>query len=281
VSFWEALVLGGVQGATEFLPVSSSGHLVIFEALMGLSLPGVSFEIAVHVATLVSVLLVYRGRVARLVTGALGRDPDAWRYLGLLALATVPAALVGVLLGDAVRVLFDVPAVAGVALLVTGGLLWSIRGILRRERGADGVAEATASRVAPGIAHGLTVPSVSQAVLMGLAQAFALIPGISRSGTTVVVGLWVGVEATEAAAFSFLMAVPAIAGAAILQLLVAPSGGANGDLPVLAAAFVTAAVVGVLAIRAFVALLAHRSFHRFALYCWVAGGSFLLWLGLV
>jgi len=125
-----------------------------------------------------------------------------------------------------------------------------------------------------------SAPGPGVALLMGLAQAFALIPGISRSGTTVVVGLWLGVDAGEAAAFSFLMAVPAILGAAALQVPGASaeiSAGVGGPLVL---GFVVAAGVGVLAIRTFVAVLARRSFHRFAIWCWVVGAGFLLYLGL-
>jgi undecaprenyl pyrophosphate phosphatase UppP len=113
VTIWEALILGVIQGATEFLPVSSSGHLVMGQAVLGLSVPGVFFEVAVHLATLVSVLVVYRERVARLVMGAVRREGHAWRYIGLLILATVPAAVIGVGLGDQIEALFEAPAAAG------------------------------------------------------------------------------------------------------------------------------------------------------------------------
>ncbi len=257
MTLWEALVLGVIQGATEFLPVSSSGHLVMGQAVLGLSVPGVFFEVAVHLATLVSVLVVYRERVARLVVGAIRREGEAWRYIGLLLLATLPAAVIGVGLGDQVEALFEAPAVAGVALLVTGGILWSARTALAR--GPD--------------AH----PGVRTAVLMGLAQAFALVPGISRSGTTVVMGVWLGVEARETAAFSFLMAIPAIAGAAVLK---APemAGGAGVSAGALWMAAVAAGVTGVLAIRSFVVLLQRQAFHRFGFYCWAVGLAFLLYL---
>jgi len=206
VTAWEALVLGVVQGATEFLPVSSSGHLVIAQALLGLTLPGVLFEVAVHVATLVSILLVYRERITGLVAGALERDPEAVRYVLLVVVATIPAALVGLTAKDAIEALFESPVVPGVALLVTGTFLWTTR---------RAVARATLER-----------PGWIAALLIGAAQAFALVPGISRSGATVVAALWLGVKGREAAAFSFLMAVPAIAGAAVCATRL--SGKLNG-----------------------------------------------------
>lgn len=256
MSLWEALVLGVIQGATEFLPVSSSGHLVLGQELMGLAIPGVVFEVAVHVATLVSILVVYRARVTRLVTGSLRGDRASLRYVGLLVLATIPAAVIGLLFRDAVEAIFDDPVVTGVAFLVTGGLLWSSRAALRRDPGGE--------------------PTLRSAMVMGVSQAFALVPGISRSGTTVVAGLWSGVAGREAAAFSFLMAVPAIAGAAVLQV---PELNAAG-IPVgpLLAGSAAAAVTGVLAIRTFVALLKNQAFHRFAYYLWPLGVGFLAYL---
>lgn len=301
MSFLEALLLGIVQGATEFLPVSSSGHLVISQVLLGLTIPGVFFEVAVHVATLLSVLLAYRGRVAGLARGAVRGERSAWRYLGLIALATLPAAALGIFFRDAIEALFESPVAPGVALLVTGAVLWSSRWALSRQ-------EEPSSPVSPtDVSGGGKAPDVKPAtegaggpppeplsvdpgalgamgagaaLLIGFGQAFALVPGISRSGTTVVVALWLGVEAREAAAFSFLMAIPAIGGAALLQLpeLLGEGAGVSGQA--LLVGSVAAAVVGVVAIRTFVAMLRRRSFHTFAYYCWLVGTGFLAYLWL-
>jgi undecaprenyl-diphosphatase len=261
LSFWEAVLLGIVQGATEFLPVSSSGHLVIGQALLGIDQPGIFFEVAVHVATLLSVLLVYRQRVAELFVGAVRREPRALRYVGLILLASVPAGIVGVFFEDAVTALFDNPWTVGVALLVTGGMLWSTR--VAQRRNPEPV-ELDATR----------------AFLIGVAQAVAITPGISRSGSTVTTGLWLGVEAREAAAFSFLMSLPAIGGAALLQVPELLEGEMDMTAGVLMAALVASAVTGVLAIRTFLAMLQRRAFHHFGLYCWVVGVAFLAWLAL-
>jgi len=257
VTPWDAALLGFIQGATEFLPVSSSGHLVMAQALLAIDLPGVVFEVAVHVATLVSILLVYRERVVALLRGALGGDRSAFEYVGFLVVATLPAALLGVFAMDAIEGLFDDPRVPGIALLVTGALLWSSRAAITR---------ATDTR-----------PTWVTAFLIGLAQAFALVPGISRSGTTVVAALWLGLEAREAAAFSFLMAVPAIAGAAVLQVPEV-ANGTGLSATVLLVGGLVAAVTGVLAIRTFVAMLGRKAFHFFAPYCWIAGAAFLVYL---
>lgn len=256
MSLWEAIVLGIVQGATEFLPVSSSGHLVMSQELLGIVIPGILFEVAVHLATLVSIVVVYRQRLAELVVGCLRGDKEALSYAGLLVLATIPAAVLGLFFEDAVSAAFDDPAVTGVALLVTGGLLWSTRWATARKPEGR--------------------PTVRSALLMGFAQAFALIPGISRSGSTVVAGLWGGVAGREAAAFSFLMAIPAILGAAVLKL---PDVQGTGlSTAALAAGSLAAGITGVAAIRVFVALLRKQAFHRFAYYLWPVGIAFLVYL---
>jgi undecaprenyl-diphosphatase len=257
VTLLESIILGIVQGATEFLPVSSSGHLVIFQTLLGVEAAGVVFEVAVHVATLVSILVVYRTRVSSLAVGAVHRDAESLRYVGLLVVATVPAAVVGLLAKDAVEALFENPVAPGVALLVTGLLLWSSRAAMPRAIGS--------------------IPTWTAALLIGIAQAVALVPGISRSGSTVVAALWLGVAPREAAAFSFLMAIPAIAGAAVLQIGDLAAGG-GPDVATLAVGAVFAAITGVLAIRTFVAMLAKRSFYLFAPYCWIVGALFLVYL---
>ena len=267
MSLLEAVLLGVVQGLTEFLPVSSSGHLVVGQALLGIELPGVDFEVAVHFATLVSVLVAYRHRVGALMRESVRLDPAAWRYLGLIALANVPAAGAYFLLGDAVEAAFETPAAAGVAFLVTGGVLWSARAAMRRK---------TPRGTFEGGAPGLGV-----AMLIGVAQAFALVPGISRSGSTVVAALWLGMESDDAAEFSFLMSAPAILGAVLLQLLDVGETSSSLGAPPLVLGAVAAAATGLLAINVFLAVLSARSLHRFALYPWVLGLLFLayLWIG--
>lgn len=256
MSLFEAILLGVVQGLTEFLPVSSSGHLVMGQALLGIRLPGVRFEVVVHLATLCAVLWVYRRRVVELASGGLRGGRPEWRYIGLLGLASVPAGLVGVLGRDWFEATFDRPMLAAGFLVVTGFVVYSIRHTAPRAEEPE--------------------PDAGQAATIGVAQALAILPGISRSGTTVAAGAWRGVDAVAAAEFSFLLSVPAILGAGLLQLGdVAASDGGPGLLP-LTAGFAAALVAGIVAIRWFVRLLEARSFHRFAWYCWVAGGAYLL-----
>ena len=255
MSLLEALVLGLVQGLTEFLPVSSSGHLVLGQALLGIDLPGVTFEVTLHLATLCAVLWVYRGRVGSLAAGAVRGDGASWAYIGLLALASVPAGLAGVLARDWFESAFGRPVFAAALLMVTGFLVYSVR--FSSPRADD------------------PTPSARQAVWIGIAQAAAILPGISRSGATVAMGTWRGVEAVAVAEFSFLMSVPAILGAGLLQLGGAGGAGGTGSI-VLAAGFAAALIAGVAAIRLFVRMLEAGAFHRFAWYCWAAGSAYLV-----
>jgi undecaprenyl-diphosphatase len=258
VTYWESIILGFVQGVTEFLPISSDGHLVIFQTLLGVNPPGIVFEVALHVATLISIIFAYRVRVADLTRGVLRRDPVALRYLWLLIVATIPAGLVGVLLNEPLQALFDTPAAAGIGLLITGTALWTSRAALPRATG--------------------TVPGWKAALIIGVGQALAIAPGVSRSGMTIVSALWLGVEAREAAAFSFVMAIPAIAGAAVLEL---PNlGGSGMPAGLLLAGSVVACFTGILAIRTLILLLQRRAFHAFAPYCWAAGTLFLVYLAM-
>ena len=259
MNFFEAIVLGLVQGLTEFLPVSSSGHLVIAETLLDVPTPGVFVEVALHLATLISVLIVYHRRVGSLAVGAVRGDPMAWRYIGLLLLASVPAGIVGVFFEDRIEAAFDAPWVTGAMLLVTGVLLWSTRRIGDR-RWED----------RPGIGH---------AIGMGIAQAFAILPGISRSGSTITVGLWGRLQGDSAAEFSFLMSVIAVSGAVVLQVGDIGTSVQQVGTGALIAGCLSALVSGILAIRLLIWLLQKQTFYAFAYYVWIAGGLFLIYLG--
>lgn len=182
----EHIILGLIQGITEFLPVSSSGHLVIFKFLMGVASPGAATEIALHVATAMAVIIV------------LFRDLKAllnWRYLGLLVLGLAPAAIIGLVFKDMIESSFDNPIPVGFFLVLTGSLLLITRWVKPK-----------------------AVPlNWWRALIIGLAQVCALLPGISRSGTTIAVALLLGIEPEEAFRFSFFMLLPAVIGGAILD----------------------------------------------------------------
>ena len=260
MTWYEAVILGVLQGATEFLPVSSSGHLVMGQALLGIELPGAGFETVLHAATLLSVAIVYRARIAALLAGVVRGERDQLRYAGLLLLASAPAAVAGIGFGGFFESLFDRPWIAGAGLLASGGVVWTARRALAR--GPDGA------------------PGAGTALVVGLAQAAAIVPGVSRSGATVVAALWRGVGASEAAAFSFLMSMVAVGGAALLKLPEVMTAGGPLTPGVLAAGGAAACATGVVAIRVFRAMLDNRSFHAFAPYLWAAGAAFLLYTGL-
>lgn len=248
----EALVLGLVQGLTEFLPVSSSGHLVVFQTLFGVQGPSVAFDAAVHGATLLAIVVYFRGRLAEIVTT---RDLD---YLGKLALGTVPIAVVGGVWQSEVEAAFHAPAIVPITLAATGTLLLSL--YLRRAE------------------NGRPEPTWAMAFAIGLAQAVALLPGISRSGSTIVAALWLGLAAPAAAEFSFLLGIPALAGAVGLQadVMVDVADG-SGSVP-LAIGTIVAFASGLAAITLVFRLLARKGFRRFGFYCWAVALAFAGWL---
>ena len=284
MTVWEATALGLLQGATEFLPVSSSGHLVIGQLAWGIEAPGVVLEVTLHLATLFSVVWAYRERIGWLIRGALVLRPDALRLVGLLAVASVPAAAVGFTAGRHVSALFEDARVTGMALLVTGMVLWwggrGGRTMASGETVEHGPAACGPSTGRADYARA-TLPTWRTAAVIGIAQALALVPGISRSGMTVATALRCGMGGREAAEFSFLMAIPAILGAAVLNLPTALSAAEEYGVAFvapLAVGFVVATVTGVLAIRTLVAALKGGRLRWFAPYCWVVGCSFLVWL---
>jgi undecaprenyl-diphosphatase len=257
MTWWEGVVLGVIQGLTEFLPVSSSGHLVVAEKMLGVPPHSVVVEVALHVATLIAVLVVYRARVWDLLRGMSRRQGGAWRYVALLLVASIPAGVIGGLFDRWFEEAFSSLGVVGVDFVLTGFILWSTR-------------RAAARAVRP-------EPTFAGAGAIGLAQAFAILPGISRSGSTITASLWVGLSPAEAAEFSFLMSVPVIAGAALLKAAGLAGAAATVGAGPLVLSFVTALVCGVLAIEVLVRMLVRGAFHRFAPYCWALGAITIVW----
>jgi undecaprenyl-diphosphatase len=261
VTLWQGILLGLVQGLTEFLPVSSDGHLAVIGVVAGVRTPGVLVEVALHVATLGSILVVYGGRFGRLVAGVIRRQPADVRYAGLLILGMLPAVIVGVLFEDLVGKAFDSLWVAGVGFLVTGAALWSTRHF---------------------VGTGTDRPAPGGALVIGLAQALAILPGVSRSGMTIASGLRLGMGTVAAADFSFLMAIPLIGGAGLWEARHISAEAAHITAVPLLAGCVVAFVSGVFAIRFLVALLQRGRFHAFAPYCFAIGGltlAYALWRG--
>lgn len=249
----EAVILGLVQGLAEFLPISSSGHLVLVEHWLGISSADLIFEVAVHAGTLLSVLVYFRSRLYELSMAAIGKGGDAAsishsrRLIVYLAIGSTPAAAVGLLFKDTIEAAFANSHIAAVFLIVTGVLLLST--YLRKHSDRD--------------------LSPVSAFVIGCAQAVAILPGISRSGSTISAGLWCGVKPALAAEFSFLLSIPAVLGAIILTLTDVWGTGQLG-VPHLVGAFV-AAVTGYYALRLVFAFLRGGRFGLFGVYCVVVG----------
>jgi undecaprenyl-diphosphatase len=253
----EAALLGVVQGLTEFFPVSSSGHLAMFQAFLGGRDSGaLIFEVSVHVATLVAIVAFYRERIWSLVVGVFHRERDAIEYVAKLGVATLPSVVVGLTAKDWIETQFSNPVLVGCALLVTGAIVFSARWTL-----AGAVAAA---------------PSWLAVLAIGLAQSFAILPGISRSGSTVAIALALGVAPRAAAEFSFLLGIIAITGAAVLTLPELSQAAPDALLNV-AVGSAAALASGLVAIWLFVQMLDRSLFHYWAWYCWAVGAAFLAW----
>lgn len=266
-----AILLGAVQGVAEFLPISSSGHLVVFGAVLehGLGLEGsekehVVMNVALHVGTLFSIVLVYWQDLRTLLYRP--------KLCAFIVLATIPAAVVGLTLKSQLEQAFSSPLVVACGWVVTGGLLLYGQNNHRNERTLDAM-------------------TARDALLVGLFQSVALVPGISRSGSTISGGLLTGLRRDTAASFSFLIAIPAIAGAAVVQskdliVLVLKGeslGAATADSPgwmAMLAGAVTAFLVGVVALRWLRAMISQGKLHWFAYYCLTMAGITVLWQGL-
>lgn len=255
MSWIEAIVLGIVQGLTEFLPVSSSGHLAIGKALFGIETTDLSFEVIVHAATVAATIVVFRKDIAALLRGLFKWQMNAeTRYLLLIALSMIPVFIVGVFFKDSVESVFGSGlTVVGCALLVTAALLF-LSETLALRRGGEG-----------GKMNG------KSALWMGLAQAVAVLPGLSRSGSTIAAGLLCGVKKEEVTRFSFLMVLVPILGEAFLDVASGDfSASSVGVMPLLLG-FAAAFVSGLFACRFMIAIVRKAQLRWFALYCVLAG----------
>jgi undecaprenyl-diphosphatase len=255
----QALVMGVVQGLTEFLPVSSSGHLILVPWLLGWHDPfidSLAFSVMLHLATLVALLIYFRADWLRLIPAglaavrdrSLGSDPDR-RLAWLLVAATIPAVIAGVLLNDIVETAVRRPELVAITLTIGAVILWVADRVGRKASGIEAV----------------TFPV---AIGIGVAQAVALVPGISRSGMSISAGLFAGLTREAAARFSFLMATPVIAGAGLWELkkLVTGEAGVSVDLAPLVVGMIAALVAGLLAIELTLRYLRTRSLTIFVVY---------------
>jgi undecaprenyl-diphosphatase len=247
----QALVLGILQGLGEFLPISSSGHLIVFPWLLGWEVQSLSFDVALHVGTLAAVLWAFRGDwvtiAARTAQGLRKGNPFAepeGRLLGMLALGSVPAAVAGLLLEDWAETVFRSPGLVAVTMAVMGIVLFLA------DRRAEHAGDPRPI-------------NLRDALLIGCAQALALVPGVSRSGATITMGLFLGYRREEAARFSFLLATPITFGAALLKV---PHLFEGGDLVPVLIGMVAAGVVGFLSIRLLLSYVRTRTYRPFVVY---------------
>ena len=267
----EAILLGAIQGLTEFLPISSSGHLVLFQHLLGFRQPEILFDICLHVGTLVAICAVFFRDILHILDtllrlpqksrGAGGlanlyRSDEDVRMAAMIVFGSIPTALLGLMLHPYADRLFSSVTLVGVMLLVTGSLLWLTRRTAEQGRPVMGL-------------------TVKDALLIGLAQGLAILPGISRSGATISTALFAGVDRKTAGRYSFLLSIPAILGALVLE---ADTAISQTSIPagVILIGAAAAAGVGYAALRILLFVVNRGKMHRFAPYCWLVGATALL-----
>lgn len=256
MTVFQAIVLGAIQGLSEFLPISSSAHLYLSRRVLGWPEPGLAFDVALHLGTLVAVLVYFRLEWWRLLLATMrvvrGRRMETAdeRRVGLLVVATLPAVIGGFLLADYAETIFRHPAVTATTLIVFGILLWTVDRVAPRDRA-------------------LVEMGWKSALAIGVAQVLAFVPGVSRSGATMTAGRALRFDRESAAVFSFLMSMPAIAGAGILEV---PHLLSTSDslLPLILG-IVSSALAGWAAIAVLLRYVSRRSYGLFAAYRVLAG----------
>lgn len=262
MNWLQALVLGLVQGLTEFLPVSSSGHLAIGREILGVEASGdLVFEVAVHAATVMATIVVFRKEIWKLLRGLFKIEyNDETDYVLKICVSMIPVFIVGVFFKDYVEGLFSSLSVVGLALLVTAVLLFFSDAVSR--------SRTMEQKGSAAIRNGI---SFRQALIVGLGQAFAVVPGLSRSGTTISTGLLSGVKREAVAQFSFLMVLVPILGEAFLDVVGGEVASSSISAGALLIGFVSAFVSGLFACKVMIALVKRAKLKWFALYCAVVG----------
>jgi len=260
LSLLQALVLGLVQGLTEFVPVSSSGHLVLVPAVLGWAQPPLVFVVLLHLGTLVSLLVYFRAELLPMVGigGVPGPERASPRTLLWMVVATGVTGVLAFPAKDRVELMFESPSIVAGMLVVTAAVLLAAERLGRGERPLGKV-------------------GAKDAVIVGAAQALAVMPGLSRSGMTIASGLLAGLSRQAAARFAFLISMPAIAGAAALSLPHLPDGGWTISLAPCIVGFISAAVSGYVAVGLVMGFVQQRRLKWFAGYCLLVG-VMALWL---
>jgi undecaprenyl-diphosphatase len=271
----QAITLGTIQGLTEFLPISSSGHLVIFQYIFGLREAELLFDISVHLGTLVAVIIFLRKEVVSIIRSlvrgtadvfsgnperrkALFQDPDL-RLALLVIIGSIPTAAIGLMFKQMAETLFSTILIVGVNLIITGCLLWFTRRFGSRGRSLERL-------------------SWRDALMIGTVQGIAILPGISRSGSTISTGIFLGINHELSARFSFLLSIPAVLGATLLSFR--EFIGVDGAVwQIWLAGMFSAGIVGYLALKILVYIVRNGNLFSFAPYCWLTG-SIALWWGI-
>ena len=242
----DIVILGILQGITEFLPVSSSGHLVIAQYMLGIESPGNALEILFHIGTLFSVIFVFYKDI-KLIVMSLNKKPSQVLVMHIIT-ATVPAVIIGLTFKDYINSVFSSIVPVGYALLFTGAILILSINFKNKNKSL----------------------SYLYSILIGLSQAMAIIPGISRSGTTISISMLLGIPPKEAARFSFLLSIPVIVGAGVLGFIELHSND-SFTIEVIIVAILTSFAVGTLSLKMLLKILEIGRFHFFGIYCLVAG----------
>ena len=265
----QAIILGLIQGLTEFLPVSSSGHLAIGKALLGVEVSeDLMFEVTVHAATVLSTIVVFRKQIWKLLCGLFKwKYNDETDYIAKICVSMIPVLIVGMFFKDWVEAAFSSLLVVGICLLVTALLLTLSDFLSRKPQAAD----AETQHVRNGI-------SFWQALVVGVGQALAVLPGLSRSGTTIGTGLLCGVKRDSMAQFSFLMVLVPILGEMFLDVVGGDFAASSVGMLPLILGFLAAFASGLFACKVMIALVRKAQLRWFGLYCALAGLMVLIFL---
>ncbi|OZU90640.1 UDP pyrophosphate phosphatase [Virgibacillus indicus] len=260
------LILGLIQGFTEPIPISSSGHLIIFRELFNIEIKGLSFEILVNFGSLIAVLLIYKNDIIRLIKNGLNfifkKDEEGkgdFQFIVFLVIATIPTGILGLLFEDYIGEKLSGVAIVGYTLLITGVALWIIRNL----RGRKGDGDLT----------------VKDAIIVGLAQSVALIPGISRSGATIVAAMLLGMKQETALRFSFLLYIPVSLGITVLSItdIIGDPDFDTLMIPYLIA-FIASIIASFYALKWFINIMAKGNLKYFSFYCFIVGILVILFL---
>lgn len=267
----QAVALGALQGLTEFLPVSSSGHLVLLQNLFGFQEPELLFDICLHIGTLAAVCVIFARDIGQLlltffrlpslsrihggVRHLIAEDPNA-RMIVLIVVGNVPTVILGLLFHQVVDTIFGSVMIVGGMLLVTGTVLWM-------------------TRRATGDGRSVILFTLKDAFIIGLVQGLAILPGISRSGITISTALFLGINREVSGRYSFLLSIPAIFGALVLEL----KSGIGNSMPIgiTILGTLTAAVIGSIALMILLSMVKRGHLHRFSPYCWIVGAIAVAW----